>query len=409
MPLYSYRATDKQARDLSGIVEAESIALAIHQVRKMGYFPVQVKEDAGKSARRLQAKSEGFIPTLGKRVKRKHITLMTRQLATLIDAGLPLLRCLSILHHQQKTGRLRSILDELINDVEGGSSFSEALAKHPKVFDRLYVNMVRAGEVGGLLEVVLKRLAEFAERREALARKVKGAMVYPVTVLLVAGCVVAFLLIRVVPVFEEIFIDFGNPLPKPTMFLINVSNALRHSISWILIAIASMVVGIRLIRRIGFLKTLGDRIALKLPVFGEIVRKTAVARFSRTLGTLVASGVPILQSFSIVRETVGNRVVANAIGEVHDSVREGESIAGPLERSNAFPYMAVNMIDVGEETGNLDAMLLKIADIYDSEVDASIGAMLQIIEPAMVVVLGLIVGFIVVAMYLPIINMAGFI
>jgi type IV pilus assembly protein PilC len=193
------------------------------------------------------------------------------------------------------------------------------------------------------------------------------------------------------------------------MFLINVSNALRHSISWILIAIASMVVGIRLIRRIGFLKTLGDRIALKLPVFGEIVRKTAVARFSRTLGTLVASGVPILQSFSIVRETVGNRVVANAIGEVHDSVREGESIAGPLERSNAFPYMAVNMIDVGEETGNLDAMLLKIADIYDSEVDASIGAMLQIIEPAMVVVLGLIVGFIVVAMYLPIINMAGFI
>lgn len=409
MAIFSYQATDKKGQEVTGMVEADSLALAINQVRSLGYFPTKVKEDAGKLARRKRVKSKGLNLTIGGTIKRKHVTLLTRQLATLIDAGLPLLRSLSILYDQQKPGKLKNILDELVNDVQSGTTFSEGLAKHPKAFDKLYVNMVRAGEVGGMLEVVLNRLADFAERREALARKVKGAMIYPIMVLLVASGVVTFLLIKVVPTFGEIFSDLGGALPKPTQFLVNVSEALKTSALKILLYAVGIIVAIRLIFKIELVRAIKDRIVLKLPLFGTLTRKIGVARFSRTLGTLITSGVPILQSLSIVKETIANRVIANAVGEVHDSIREGETIAGPLEESGAFPPMAVNMIDVGEETGNLDSMLLKIADIYDAEVDVAIGGLLQMLEPAMMVVLGGIVGFIVISMYLPIFSLGDLI
>jgi type IV pilus assembly protein PilC len=402
MPIFSYQATDKKGQEVTGMVEADSLALAINQVRSLGYFPTKVKEDAGKLARRQRSKGKGMSITIGGIIRQKEITLVTRQLATLIDAGLPLLRSLSILYDQQKPGKLKNVLDELVNDVQSGTTFSEALAKHPKAFDKLYVNMVRAGEVGGMLEVVLNRLADFAERREALARKVKSAMVYPVMVILVASGIVTFLLIKVVPTFAEIFSDLGGALPAPTQFLVNASEALQKSYLTILGYIIGGIIGLKLIFKVELVRAIKDRVVLKLPLFGALTRKIGVARFARTLGTLITSGVPILQSLSIVKETIANRVIANAVGEVHDSIREGETIAGPLEESGAFPPMAVNMIDVGEETGNLDSMLLKVADIYDAEVEAAIEGMLQMLEPALMVGLGGVVGFIVIAMYLPI-------
>ncbi len=406
MPVFSYVATNKKAEEVSGIVEAENLAIAINQVRSLGLFPIKVREDAGQFAQRRHAKRHHAISmNWSGFVKRKQVTLITRTLSTLIDAGLPLVRSLSILHHQQKPGRLKSILQQVIDDVQSGASFSEALVKHPKAFDKLYVNMIRAGEIGGMLEVVLNRLADFAEKREALGRKVKGALAYPITVLVVAACVVSFLLLRVVPVFQEIFFEFGASLPAPTVFLLNLSETLRHSFWKLLGCLILTLIGVKLILRLGLVRAIKDRVALRVPVVGQLIRKIAVARFARTLGTLITSGVPILQSLSIVKETIGNRVIAEAVGEVHDNIREGETIAGPLEKSNAFPYMAVNMIDVGEETGNLDSMLLKIADIYDAEVDTAIGGALQLLEPIMVVLLGVIVGFIVVAMYLPIIDL----
>jgi len=406
MAIFSYQATDKKGQEVTGMVEADSLALAINQVRSLGYFPTKVKEDAGKLARRQRsAKGKGLSLSIGGGIKRKEITQMTRQLATLIDAGLPLLRSLSILYDQQKPGKLKNVLDELVNDVQGGTTFSEGLAKHPKAFDKLYVNMVRAGEVGGMLEVVLNRLAEFAEKREALARRVKSAMVYPLMVILVATGIVTFLLMKVVPTFAEIFSDLGGALPGPTQILVNISEFLKTQY-WKLIAyIIGTIVGIKLIFKVEIAQSIRDRVVLKLPLFGALTRKIGVARFARTLGTLITSGVPILQSLTIVKETITNRVIANAVGEVHDSIREGETIAGPLEESGAFPPMAVNMIDVGEETGNLDSMLLKVADIYDAEVEAAIEGLLQMMEPAIMVGLGGVIGFIVIAMYLPIFNM----
>ncbi len=402
MPIFSYQATDKKGQEVTGMVEADTLALAINQVRSLGYFPTKVKEDAGKLARKKRAKGQPFTITIGSRIKQKEITLITRQLATLIDAGLPLLRSLSILYDQQKPGKLKNVLDNLVSDVQSGTTFSEGLAKHPKAFDKLYVNMVRAGEVGGMLEIVLNRLADFAERREALARKVKSAMVYPVMVILVAGGIVTFLLVKVVPTFAEIFSDMGGALPAPTQVLVDISDFLKASFLKLIGYAVGAAIAIKMIFKVELVNAIRDRIVLRLPLFGDLTRKIGVARFARTLGTLITSGVPILQSLSIVRETISNRVISNAVGEVHDSIREGETIAGPLEESGAFPPMSVNMIDVGEETGNLDSMLLKVADIYDAEVEAAIDGLLQMLEPALMVGLGGVVGFIVIAMYLPI-------
>lgn len=403
MPIFSYRATDQAGEEVTGVVEAETLALAINEVRGRGLYPTSVKEDAGKMGRKTKKKKSGGIYFGG--IKSKEVTLMTRQLATLIDAGLPLLRSLSILYDQQKPSKLKDVLDKLVGDVQGGATFSESLAKHPKAFDRLYVNMVRAGEVGGMLEVVLQRLAEFAERAEFLKRKIKGAMMYPVFVMLIAIAIVVFLLIKVVPTFAEIFSDLGGALPAPTQFLVDLSDFIKASWWRLILYIVGFYVFLKVLFKFEFMCYVRDRVILKLPLFGDLTRKIGVARFCRTLGTLITSGVPILQSLSIVRETISNRIIANAVGEVHDSIREGETIAGPLEDSGAFPLMAVNMIDVGEETGNLDTMLLKVADIYDGEVEITINGLLQLIEPAMIVLLGGIIGFIVISMYLPIFSM----
>ncbi|NIA15231.1 MAG: type II secretion system inner membrane protein GspF [Nitrospiraceae bacterium] len=405
MPKFAYKALNKDGKQIFGIIDADTQALAINDVRTLGLYPTHVRE-ARKSDEKRARKDKGGISELyfgG--VKTKEIVVMTRQLATLIDAGLPLLRSLNVLIGQLKPSKLRDILREISSDVQSGSTFSEGLAKHPKVFDRLFVNMVRAGEVGGMLETVLNRLAMFMERRQALKRKVRGALVYPVAVVLIATGIVTFLLIKVVPVFAEIFSDFGAGLPKPTQFLVDAGNFIQYRWWMLLMIISGTVITIKLLSKSHSVKRVMDRVVLKMPLAGDLVTKVAVARFARTLGTLLTSGVPILQALKITRETIGNEVVQNAIQKVHDSIKEGDTIAAPLDEAKVFPTMVVNMIDVGEETGSLDSMLVKVADIYDAEVEAAVDAMLALMEPVIIIVLGGIIGFIVIALYLPIFSL----
>ncbi len=402
MPKFAYKATNKEGKEIFGIIEADSQALAIQDVRSIGLFPTNIREARKSDERRARKQKGGINELYFGGIKWKQVVIITRQLATLIDAGLPLLRSLNILVSQQKPSKIRDVLREISSDVQGGSTFSEGLAKHPKAFDRLYVNMVRAGEVGGMLETVLNRLAIFMEKRMALKRKVKGAMVYPIFVILAATGIVSFLLIRVVPVFAEIFADFGSGLPAPTQFLVDVADFMKVKWWLLLLIINSTIITIKVLSKIKLVKRIMDRVVLKMPLVGDLVTKVAVARFARTLGTLLTSGVPILQALRITKETIGNEVIQNAIQKVHDSIKEGDTIAAPLDASKVFPAMVVNMIDVGEETGSLDAMLHKVADIYDAEVEAAVEAMLALMEPAIIIILGGIIGFIVVALYLPI-------
>lgn len=402
MPKFAYKATNKEGKDMFGIVEAESQALAIQDVRNLGLYPTNIREARKSDERRARRQKGGISELYFGGVKWKQVVVMTRQLATLIDAGLPLLRSMNILVAQQKPSKLKDILREITSDIQSGSTFSEALAKHPKAFDRLYVNMVRAGEVGGMLETVLNRLATFMEKRMALIRKVRGALVYPIFVILAATGIVTFLLIRVVPVFAEIFEEFGSGLPAPTQFLVDVADFVEMKWWLLLLIFNGTIITIKVLSKSHFLKRIMDRVALKTPLVGSLVTKVAVARFARTLGTLLTSGVPILQALRITKETINNEVIQNAIEKVHDSIKEGETIAAPLDESKVFPPMVVNMIDVGEETGSLDAMLTKVADIYDDEVEAAVDAMLALMEPAIIIGLGGIIGFIVVALYLPI-------
>lgn len=403
MPKFAYRALNREGKQTFGVLQADSQALAINDVRSLGLFPTHVREATRADERKALRQGKGGLNELyfgG--VKTKELVVMTRQLSTLIDAGLPLLRCINVLIAQLKACKLRDILREISSDIQGGSTFAEALAKHPKQFDRLFVNMVRAGEVGGMLEVVLQRLAIFMERRQALKRRVRGALIYPIAVILIASGIVAFLLVRVVPVFAEIFEEFGGELPAPTQFLIAAGDFMMYR-WWLLIVILCWsVIGLKLLMKSKTVKRVFDRVVLKVPLVGDLVTKVSVARFARTLGTLVTSGVPILQALKITRETIGNEVIQNAVDKVHDSVQDGGTIAAPLDESKAFPPMVVNMIDVGEETGALDSMLMKVADIYDAEVEAAVDAMLALLEPAIIIILGGIVGFIVVSLYLPI-------
>ena len=402
MATFAYKAIDKKGNEMSGVVDAENETIAIAEVKNLGYFPLKIYESTKRMERRAKKKKKGFSEFYIGGVKNKELVVWTRQLSTLIDAGLPLLRSLNILHAQLKPCKLRDITEEMMEDIQSGTTFSEALARHPKVFDRLYVNMVRAGEIGGMLEVVLNRLADYAEKRQALRRRVRGAMVYPIAVMTVAAGVVGFLMIKVVPVFAGIYADFGSDLPGPTQFLVEVSNFLVSSWWLLLVYFSSTLIFFKILFKIPAAQRGRDRVVLKVPMISGLVVKVAVARFSRTLGTLIASGVPILQALKIVKETIGNVVIQKAIDHVHDSIKEGETIAAPLEESRVFPPMVVNMIDVGEETGSLDAMLMKVADTYDAEVEAAVAALLTMMEPVMVVFLGLIVGYIVVALYLPI-------
>jgi type IV pilus assembly protein PilC len=422
MPRFSYVAMDQKGRETKGVLEVANQNEAIGRVKEMGLFPTKiveldkVKEKPEKKAKPAQAAKPAAkkglnvninikIPGLGGRVKPKVLTTFTRQLATLVDAGLPLLRGLRVLEKQEKNATLKSIIADLALAIEGGSTFSEALAQHPKVFNRLYVNMVKAGELGGVLEVVLTRLAEFMEKAEKIKGKVKAAMFYPTAVMIVAVGIVYILMVVVIPKFEEVFAGLleGQKMPQFTRFVLGVSRAIKDHALVTLAGVAAFVVLFVLFKKTKFGRRVIDVIKLKMPILGPVISKVAISRFTRTLGTLVSSGVPILQALNIVKETAGNVVIGNAVGAVHDSVKEGETITAPLEAAGVFPPMVISMVDVGEQTGALPEMLLKIADNYDDEVDNAVTAMTSLLEPIMIVILGLVVGSIVIAMFLPLI------
>jgi type IV pilus assembly protein PilC len=422
MPKFNYTAMDAKGKEISGSLEAESVTAAGSRVREMGCFPTNITE-AGQEKAKRKGSPAASAPATAKSgkgglgqieikfltrttVKSKVLTAFTRQLATLIDAGLPLLRGLRVLYKQERDPVLKRTSEALAESVEGGSTFSEALAQHPKVFSKLFVNMVRAGEAGGVLDVTLMRLADFQEKAQKIKNKVISAMVYPAVVMFVAVGIMTFLLVYIVPEFKKIFADLleGKPLPTLTLFVIGISNLIKNNFLIVIGVVAAAVVSIQLIGKIPKGRFLFDKIKLSIPVFGQLVRRVAIARFSRTLGTLISSGVPILQALNIVKETAGNAVIAAAIGKVHEAVKEGERIVQPLEACGVFPPMVVSMVDVGEETGALPDMLMKVADVYDDEVDNAVGALTSLLEPIMIVFLAVIVGTIVIAMFMPLIE-----
>ena len=420
MARYTYVALDSRGQESTGVVEAASTNEAIGQLRQAGYFPTNVSEEATLTALKTKdrrpkekkappGKKAGSINIVlfqRKTVKPKALMIFTRQLATLIDAGLPLLRGLSVLAKQERDSVLKKTINKLADSVQGGSTFSEGLAQHPLLFNNLYVNMVRAGELGGVLEVVLTRLAEFQEKAQRIKNKVVAAMVYPIIVLVLALAIMTFLMLFIVPRFEAIFHDMlgDKPLPAITLFVIGVSGFVQKHWAILLGLLVGIITIYKVVARTRAGRAGFDRIKLRAPLFGDLIRKTSISRFSRTLGTLVTSGVPILQALTITRETAGNMVIARAISQVHDRVKEGESIVLPLETSGAFPPMVISMIDVGEETGQLPEMLLKIAEVYDDEVDNSVAALTSLLEPIMIVLLALIVGTIVIALFMPLIS-----
>ncbi|MBM3833142.1 MAG: type II secretion system F family protein [Verrucomicrobia bacterium] len=422
MPKFNYVAMDSRGKETKGTLEVANQNEAIGRLKEMGYFPTKVveadkvKEKAGKKGGAAPArggKKKGGvsinirIPGLGGKVKPKILTTFTRQLATLVDAGLPLLRGLRVLERQERNPTLRSIINDLAISIEGGSTFSEGLAQHPKVFNRLFVNMVKAGELGGVLEVVLNRLSEFMEKAQKIKGKVVAAMFYPAAVMFVAVGILILLMVVVVPKFKAIFADMleGAAMPAFTNFVLAVSEIVaQHFLVTFGCLIGAFIVFKLIVRtRIG--RKLFDRLKLSFPVLGPVVSKVAISRFTRTLGTLVSSGVPILQALTIVKETSGNVIVGEAVGAVHESVKEGETITAPLEASNVFPPMVISMVDVGEQTGALPEMLMKIADNYDDEVDNAVSAMTSLLEPIMIVFLAVVVGSIVIALFLPLITL----
>ncbi|MGA2868569.1 MAG: type II secretion system F family protein [Verrucomicrobiota bacterium] len=428
MPRYNYVALDSRGNETKGSIEVGSQNEAIGRVKDMNLFPTKIteadKEEKGaakkgkaKAAKPKSGKKGGAmniqikIPFLSGKVKPKVLTTFTRQLATLVDAGLPLLRGLRVLEKQERNATLKEILAQLATSIEGGSTFSEALAQHPKVFNRLFINMVKAGELGGVLEVVLKRLAEFSEKAQKIKGKVKAALFYPIAVLIVAIGIMVLLMVFVIPRFKEVFSGMGFKLPWFTTFVMEISDIIRYNFVRTTIGVAVVVVMFLLFIKTKFGRHLWDKFQLHVPVFGPVISKVAISRFTRTLGTLVSSGVPILQALTIVRETAGNVIVADAVNKVHESVKEGETITAPLEGSGVFPPMVVSMVDVGEQTGALPEMLMRIADDYDEQVDNAVSAMTSLLEPIMIVFLAVIVGSIVIAMFLPLIamisNMSG--
>ena len=423
MPKFNYVAMDSHGKETKGTLEVNSQNEAIGRVKEMGLFPTKIVEvervkpekkgakpaAAGKAAAKGK-KGGGVninikIPGLSGRVKSKVLTTFTRQLATLVDAGLPLLRGLRVLEKQEKNPTLKNIIGELALSIEGGSTFSEGLAQHPKVFNRLFVNMVKAGELGGVLEVVLARLSEFMEKAQKIKGKVIAAMFYPCAVCVVATVILMILMVYVVPKFKEVFAGLleGSQLPAFTRLVLGISEIIKDHIIYALIGVIIAWIIFVLIGKTKGGRRVYDKVKLKMPVFGPVVTKVAISRFTRTLGTLVSSGVPILQALTIVKETSGNVIVGSAVGAVHDSVKEGETITAPLEASRVFPPMVISMVDVGEQTGALPEMLLKIADNYDEEVDNAVAAMTSLLEPIMIVFLAVIVGSIVIAMFLPLI------
>ena len=409
MPSYKFEAMDTSGEEVKDEIEATNEEEAQQKIKQMGYFVTKLTA-VGVSAKTKKGKKKGGYKKSKKTfviggVKTKHLVLFTRQFSILQDAGLPLLRGLRILEKQMRPSALKNALIDVVEDVESGSTLSEALGKHPRAFDRLYVNMVKAGEAGGALETIMKRLAEFKEKSQTLKRKVIGAMVYPTVVITAAVGILIFIMIAIIPKFEKIFREFGLKLPALTQFLIDVSlwcSAYWWSLPLIPLGIWLLFKLIRLSRAGNYAL---DRMLLWVPILGKIVEKTIVARTMRTLGTLVSSGVPILESLAIVRETANNAVFERMYQRVYESIREGDTIADPLRESRLVDDMVTNMVEVGEETGDLDTMLYKIADFYDEEVDTAVKSLISLLEPIMIIVLGGIIGTIVVALFLPMLGL----
>jgi type IV pilus assembly protein PilC len=494
MPNYQFQAMNAAGQELKEEVEAANTDEAVAKIRAKGLFLLKIREKAKSDKKKQQKSTEAAAEAKKKKkggggfsiggVSVKTVTQFTRQLSTLQDAGLPILRSLRILEQQQKPGLLRTIIRSVAEDVESGSTLSEAMGRHPKAFDRLYTNMVAAGEAGGVLDVILQRLADFMEKAQRLKRRVVGAMIYPAVVITFAVGIVSGIMVVVVPKFKEIFQDFGSKLPGPTQLLLDISDWFIVGGGWVVILVTppSFIVMVRMLKRAdtivngalqvlkyvvmvmcvgaGFVVLAGvvialgfydgsfgqtgagiitvwgsaqfyaicavtplaaiaallgmgkggvgfgiDKMMLAFPVIGNILSKTSIARFSRTLGTLISAGVPILEALNITRETSGNRVYAHALAQVHDSIRQGETFAGPLRQAKVCDNLVVNMIDVGEETGDLDKMLLKVADNYDEEVETLVAGLVSLLEPVMVVFLGTVVGFIVIALFLPLVTL----
>ncbi len=398
MPVFKYAGKTRSGTVQQGEIEAtdRNNAMAVLRQRQVLVTSIKAKPKA------LAFK----IPGMGG-IKEKEIVIFTRQFATMLDAGLPLVQCLDILSRQAINPEFTATICKVKADVESGNSFAEALHKHPRVFDTFYANMVEAGETGGILDTILARLAAYMEKAQALKGKVKSAMVYPLAIMGIAVVVIFFLMTFVIPVFAEMFSSFGGTLPAPTQLVMAMSNMTKK---YIIYAVPAVIIAIKLFKR--FYRTpkgrkLVDSLALKAPVMGPLIQKVAVAKFTRTLGTLVSSGVPIIDSLQITARTAGNKVVEEAVLTTINSVKEGESLADPLKRQAIFPSMVVQMIEVGESSGALDTMLEKIADFYEEEVDTAVEALTALMEPALMVFLGVTIGFIVVAMYLPIFKMAG--
>jgi type IV pilus assembly protein PilC len=410
MPLYQYIALDSQGVEVKDRIEALSEKEAISKIRNMGYFPTKVRERGAdkKTAARGLARAKTRRGA-GGRVKIKAVTEFARQLSTLQDAGLPILRSLRILEQQQKPGTFKRVIGYVADDIEGGSTLSEALARFPRAFDRLFVNMVAAGEAGGVLDLILARVADFMEKRQKLKARVRSAMVYPILVLTAAFVILLLLMKYVIPNFTEVLADMseGEPLPKVTRIVLGVSNWVAYDYGWlILLGVPfGLIFLIKIMKQFRIGRLIVDTVKLKLPVIGQLSGKIAVTRWTRTLGTLIGAGVPILDALNVTRETAGNEVYANMLGNVHDSIRQGDTFANPLRQSKTVDLIVSNMVSVGEETGDLDKMLLKVADNYDEQVDVLVASLMSMLEPIMIIVLGVIVLLIVLAVFLPMVKM----
>ena len=402
MAKFGWEARSKAGSIQKGVMEAANVAQVEAQLKKFGFTGISVKEQGKGLGMQLKFPGSG-----SQKIQTKDLVVFTRQFATMIDSGLPLVQCLDILSGQQENKTFKEILVNVKESVESGSTFADALGKHPKAFDQLYVNLVAAGEVGGILDTILGRLAAYIEKAMKLKKQVKGAMVYPLTIMSIAVVVVGVILVFVIPTFAKMFADFGGDLPAPTKFVIALSDFLVKYILVIIAGVFAVKYAIGKYYATPAGKKVIDRLALNAPVIGPLVRKVSVAKFTRTLGTMISSGVPIMDGLEIVAKTAGNKIVEEAIYNVRQSISEGKTIAEPLGACGVFPPMVVSMIAVGEATGAMDTMLNKIADFYDDEVDDAVGAMTSMMEPLLMVFLGTTVGGLVVAMYLPIFKLAG--
>ena len=405
MPSFAYQAKDSTGRSVNGIIEAENERVLRAKLREMNYFVTGISEKSGSFLQADIGKMFGKI----RGVSEQALVVFSRQFATMINAGLAMVRCLDVLSVQTEDKNLKDVIVTVRKEVEGGSTLANALGKFPKVFSQLFINMVRAGELGGILDEVLNRLATFLEKDFNLKKKVKSAMTYPVVILVVATLIMFFLVTFIMPTFVQLFIGMNMKLPWPTKIMIAVTNGARN---WIvdLAVVALIVVFLILFRRYVSTPTgklQYDRFKLKLPVFGMLIRKVAVSRFCRTLGALLQSGVPIMQALEIVGKASGNEVIAQTVQRVRESVREGESIALPLQLSGIFPPLVTQMVAVGEETGNLDGMLAKISDFYDTEVEYMLASLTSLLEPLLILCMGFVVGFIVISVFLPLYQIIG--